>query len=63
MTLVLAFESGFLELPPDPKTEASVLLDRRRDRLRRVTVGPILSGPDGSLLGVAWGVPAGRETP
>jgi len=42
---------------------ATVLLDRRRDRLRRVTGGPILGGPDGSLPGVDWSACAGREAP
>lgn len=63
MTLVLPFEGRFPGLLPDPEGEATVLLDRRRDRLRRVTVGPILGGPDGSLLGVAREAPADRETP
>ncbi len=45
-----------------PEGKAVVLLGRRRDRLRRVTVGPILGGPDGSLPGVSWGVPTERET-
>jgi len=63
MTLPLPFENGLLGLlPVIPVGAATVLLDRRRDRLRRVMGGPILGGPDGSLLGVARRAFAGRET-